>query len=219
MAGGDHVPGTFAAKETSATFAGIGGAGTIHTGSVTDHHGNHWAENSAALAGPMGAVVLHSKEVESGTHHGWPVDDKPGRPTYNHGKQPIAQTDGDREYTSKNRPSRVQPVSKHRPSQVQPARESGPSHVAYTESTKSADMTGATSSHVASHAGDHHAAYESSDLSAGPDGAVSEGVKAVAVPQYSAYHKWYTAAGENGAISHDVSAVAGATGWSGSHRG
>ncbi|MBB5851298.1 hypothetical protein ACFQ05_42075 [Amycolatopsis umgeniensis] len=197
-------PGSPGFTKTSATYAGIGGAGTIHSASVVDHDGNEWTKESAVLAGPMGAAVLHTEEVDlddDNDDNDWVSDDKPGRPTHSHGKRPVAHTDD-----SVSTPAR-------RPAKTHAVRETHHDHVAYAESTKTADSTGATSSHVASHAGDNHAVYESSDLSAGPDGAESEGVKAVARPQYTSYENWYTAADEDGAVSHEVEAVADVTDW------
>ncbi|WP_414938235.1 hypothetical protein [Amycolatopsis sp. cmx-11-51] len=199
-------PGTVGITKSSATYAGIGGAGTIDSASAVDHHGNWWTKESAVLAGPMGAAVVHNEESEFDTNnHHWVHDDKPGRPTHSHGKRPIAHTHSDG-YSSTRRPVKVHPV-----------RNTHHDHVAYTESTKTADSTGATSSHVVSHASDNHAAYQASDLSAGPDGAASEGVKAVAKPEVAGYHKWYTAAGEDGAITHEVTAVADADEWYDDH--
>ncbi|MFI9450127.1 hypothetical protein [Amycolatopsis sp. NPDC052450] len=209
----DHGPDTAGHTETSVTYAGIGGAGTIDSTWGIDHHGNEWSEEDAVVAGPTGAAVVHTEEFDAEESDidtdddEADDDDKPGRPTYHgHGKRPVAHTDDEVS------------ISKHRPVKSHPVRETRPSHVVYAESTKTADEDGATSSHVVSHAGDDHAVYESSDLSAGPDGAVSEGVNAVAVPQYASYDKWYTAADEDGAITHEVTAVADATDWPGHHR-
>ncbi|HET6285603.1 MAG TPA: hypothetical protein VFG15_02495 [Amycolatopsis sp.] len=203
----DHDPGTIGSSATSVTYAGIGGAGTVDSTWSVDHHGNQWSEEDAAMAGPMGAVVMHHEESDIDTDEDdWSGYDKPGRPTYGHGKRPVAHTADEVS------------IAKHRPATIRPDRETRPAHVAYTASLKTADEDGATSSHVASHASDNHAVYESSDLSAGQDGAVSEGVKAVAVPQYASYDKWYTAADEDGAIVYEVSAVADATDWSGKHK-
>ncbi len=199
-------PGTAGFTATSATYAGIGGAGTIHSDSGADHYGHRWSEESAVLAGPMGAAVLHNEESDYDTNgNDWVSEGKPGRPTQSHGKRPVVHTDYDG------------PSVRHRPVHTHPVREAHRDHVAYAESTKTADMDGATSSHVASHAGNNHAVYEASDFSAGPDGAVSEGVKSVAKPQYAAYDKWYTAAGEDGAVSHEVSAVADVDEWNEGH--
>ncbi|SFJ71262.1 hypothetical protein [Amycolatopsis regifaucium] len=196
-------PGNAGFSESSATYAGIGGAGTIHSDSVFDGDGNHWTEESAVLAGPTGAAVLHNEEADfDDDYDGWVADAKPGRPIHTHGKRPIAHTDGIR-------PS----VTHHH----RPVRHVDHAEVAYTESTKTADMYGATSSHVVSHAGDNHAVYEANDLEAGPHGAVSEGVKAVAKPQYASYNNYYNAAGEDGAVTHEVNAVADATDWNDDH--
>ncbi len=199
-------PGTVGITKTSATYAGIGGAGTVHSASVSDHYGNRWTEESAVVAGPTGAAVWHSEESEFDTHDNDWVSVKPGRPTHSHGKRPVVHTD-----SGIHSPTR-------RPVKVHPVRQTHHDHVAYAESTKTADLNGATSSQVASHAGDNHAVYQASELSAGPDGAESEGVKAVAKPEYAGYHKWYTAAGEDGAFSHEVSAVADTTDWNEDHR-
>ncbi|MEV6913222.1 hypothetical protein [Amycolatopsis sp. NPDC051071] len=208
-------PGTAGSSETSATYAGIGGAGTIHSNSGYDHHGNRWTEENAVLAGPMGAAVLHHEESDWNTNHDWNVDEKPGRPTYSHGKRPVAHTDNDGSSATRH-PATTLPVRESRPVRDHhPVRDNH--HVIYAESTKTADEDGATSSHVLSHAGDNHAVYEADDLSAGPDGAESEGVKAVAKPEYTGYHKWYTAADEDGAVTHEVSAIAAVTDWDGDH--
>ncbi|WP_410599649.1 hypothetical protein [Amycolatopsis sp. lyj-90] len=215
-------PWTAGTSETSVTYAGIGGAGTIHSDSGYDHHGNRWTEESAVLAGPMGAVVWHNEESDFDTNDHWNVDDKPGRPSHSHGKRPVAHTDGDE--VSSTRPAKTLPVREARPvREVHPVRDTHPvreahhGHVAYAESTKTADENGATSSHVASHAGDKHAMYEASDLSAGPDGAESEGVKAVAKPEYTSYHKWNISADEDGASTHEVSSVADVDDWNDDH--
>lgn len=202
----DYDPDTAGTAESSVTYAGIGGAGTIESAWGSDHHGNQWHEKDAVLAGPTGAAVLHTEEADyDDDDDHWLVENKPGRPTHHYGKRPVAHTDDD------------VTISQHRPAKTRPVRETRPAHVTYAESIKTADVDGATSSHVVSHAGDNHAVYESSDLSAGPDGAASEGVKAVAVPQYASYDKWYTAADEDGAVTHEVSAVADSNDWSGDH--
>ncbi|WP_410651377.1 hypothetical protein [Amycolatopsis sp. cmx-4-54] len=207
-AGTGDGPGTAGYVENSATYAGIGGAGTIDSVSVWDHgHDDHWwTEETAVLAGPTGAAVLHTEESGSADEAvTLPVDDKPGRPSTIHGKRPIAHTDG-HSAPSRHRPSKAH--HHHKPHHAQ---------VTYAASTKTADVTGATSSHVVSQAGDNYALYEAADLSAGPEGAVSEGVQAAAVPQHAHYHKWYTAADEDGAVTHEVSAVADAIDRRGHH--
>ncbi|MFK0247198.1 hypothetical protein ACIQUM_21095 [Amycolatopsis azurea] len=199
-------PGDAGFVDTSITYAGIGGAGTFDSSSGSDHHGFWWTEDSAVVAGPTGAAVVHTEESGSADEPEiLPVDDKPGRPSVTHGKRPVAHTDAD------------EAPARHRPSKAHRERKPHHTEVAYAESTKTADVNGATSSHVASQAGDDYAAYEAADLSAGPEGAVSEGVQAVAVPELAHYHKWYTAAGDDGAVTHEVSAVAATEGWSGHH--
>jgi hypothetical protein len=198
-------PDEFGVTGTSLTYAGIGGAGTIDSASGTDDRGHWWSAESATTAGPMGAAVVHSGDAGTDeVHDSWADGDRAGRPAVTHGKRHADAGEA------------VSPPRRQhdhgRPSHSRPSRETA--DVGYVESTKSADLAGATSSHVASHAGDDYAVYESSDLSAGPDGAASEGVKAVAVPEFAGYDKWYTAAGETGAVVHEVSSVADATDWS-----
>jgi hypothetical protein len=204
-AGTGDGPDEFGVTETSMTYAGIGGAGTIESESATDDDW-WWSEQSATTAGPMGAAVVHSGESGSDDEdESWTDDDRAGRPAVAHGKRHASAKE------SVSPPLRQHDYGRPGHSHSRPSHESGETgDVGYVESTKTADLAGATSSHVASHAGDDYAVYESSDLSAGPDGAVSEGVKAVAVPEFAGYDKWYTAAGETGAVVHEVSSVADA---------
>ncbi|MEV6627376.1 hypothetical protein AB0M83_33195 [Amycolatopsis sp. NPDC051106] len=198
-------PDEFGVTETSGTYAGIGGAGTYESFSGSADDGDWWwSEESATTAGPLGAAVVHSGEAGSDDEdEAWSDDDRAGRPAVAHGKRHVAVNES------------VSPPLRRHVHSLPAHTYSRPSHdtgdVGYVETTKTADLAGASSSHVASHAGHDYAVYHSSDLSAGPEGAVSEGVKAVAVPEFAGYDKWYTAAGATGAVAHEVSSVADAT--------
>ncbi|MEU7790559.1 hypothetical protein [Amycolatopsis sp. NPDC049159] len=196
--------------ESSATWAGIGGAGTTETEEGSDWWGHHWSETDTAVAGIGGAAVIHGEtsgtdEDDWSDDDDWADDETPA--VVHHDSHPVAHQES--------HPATHHPAAHHASHPVahhpDPEPEAPAADVSYATETQSADMDGATSSHVASHAGDHHAAYEAENLSAGPDGAVSEGVHALAVPQYAAYANWYAAAGDEGAVVHSVSSVADAT--------
>ncbi len=199
-AGSADAPYRPSTVETSVTYAGIGGAGTLHEEMRAGHHGWWWTEQSGSVAGPGGAAVIHHSESGPDQEHGsWTNDNDygttviashPQRQSTRH----VAQRH--REYpathTEYSRPSRHRDVS-------------------YADKTLTAGASGATSSHVASNAGANYATYESADLAAGPGGATSQGVQAAAIPEYATYKSWYNAADVTGATVHEVSSVADST--------
>ncbi|WP_329049836.1 hypothetical protein OG738_43430 [Amycolatopsis sp. NBC_01488] len=198
--------------ESSGAYAGIGGAGTTDTEEGTDCWGHHWSEEDTAVAGIGGAAVVHSEG--SGDDTGWTggsndADDDVAVP---HHAAHHPDPDPDAEpATHHARPA-------HHHDAARPAHHHSDDDASYVADTQSADIDGATSSHVESHAGDDYATYESGALTAGPDGASSSGVHSLAVPGYAGYHNWYVAADEDGATVHSVSTVADATdGWDGRH--
>jgi hypothetical protein len=214
-------------QTSSTTYAGIGGAGTFHEETVSGYHGSWWSEQSGSVAGPAGAAVLHHSESgtddDHGTwtgtvhHHngGWVAD------TDDHGSWVGDSDDDDADEVvthTVSHPMRqhVRPAVHHENEVTTTHAERRPSRhhdhdVSFVDKTVTADVDGAASSHVASHAGHDYATYESADLAAGPGGAVSQGVKAVAVPEYAGYKSWYTAAGLTGATAHEVTSEADAT--------
>ncbi|MFJ9778180.1 hypothetical protein ACIRSS_01280 [Amycolatopsis sp. NPDC101161] len=196
--------------ETSGSYAGIGGAATTDTEGGSDWWGHHWSEEDTAYAGIGGAAVIHGEhsgadeedcDDDGWTGHGNDWDDNDGDAVVVHHQHHHAVA----------HPDPVAPaehVVHTRPVHHEDADDND--DASYVAHTHSADMNGATSAHIASHAGDHHASYEAGSLTAGPGGASSEGVHSLALPGYAGYHNWYAAAGADGAAVHSVSSVADA---------
>jgi hypothetical protein len=189
-----HVPDETWSAESSASYAGIGGAGTTETEEGTDCWGHEWSEEETVVAGIGGAAVIHSEDGDD-DDGAWTgdVDDDYDAPAVVHHTHPAVH--------------HTHPAAHHPDPQPQ---EPAEHEAGYTAEKLTADIDGATSTHVASHAGEHHAVYEAEHLTAGPEGASSAGVHSLAVPDFASYHAWYTAAGEDGAATHSVSAVADA---------
>jgi hypothetical protein len=218
---GPFEPWSYGSSESSATWAGIGGAGTTDTEEGYDYWGHHWSEEDTAVAGIGGAAVTHSEQSDAdddwdddgwtdtdtdydhgwnGTHHvhGWTGDHDGDHMAVNH-------------HHAVSHPDPVEPADHVTYTQpVADIDDDDDDDAGYAHESHSAGPDGATSTHVASYAGDDHAAYASSHLAAGPDGASSEGVHAVAVPGYAGYHNWYTAAGPGGTAVYSTTAVADA---------
>jgi hypothetical protein len=215
-------------QTSTTTYAGIGGAGTLHEETVSGYHGSWWSEQSGSVAGPGGAAVLHHSESGTDDDHGsWTNETG----SDNHPGSWVGDSDESATHVVSH-PMRqnARPAAHHHhedstthAERNRPSRHRDHDHdhdVSFVDKTITADITGATSSHVASHAGDDYATYESADLAAGPGGAVSQGEKAVAVPEYASYKTWYTAADETGAVAHEVTSEADTTDndWTDHHR-
>ncbi|MEV6645831.1 hypothetical protein [Amycolatopsis sp. NPDC051371] len=199
-------------SETSTSWAGIGGAGTTDTDEGATVWGHHWSEEDSAVAGIGGAAVVHSEESGDDADTGWTGDGNDG--DWNNSWN----NDADVAVPHHAVHHPVETTSHHSPARPAHHHTDDADDASYVAETQSADIDGATSSHIESHAGDDHATYEAGALTAGPDGASSEGVHSIAVPGYAGYHNWYVAAGEDGAVAHSASAVADATDeWHGRH--
>lgn len=205
---GDGPFGPAATVHSSTTYAGIGGAGTIHEAMGSGYHGSWWSEQSASTAGPGGAVVQHHAATGTNHHHGsWTNDTESDDSVHDNDSDDRVSTVASHPVRQHTRHVAQRPheyttttYTRHRDQDA-----------SYVDKTLTADVDGATSSTVASHAGDDYAVYHSADLAAGPGGASSQGVHAVAVPEYAGYKSWYAAADVTGATVHEVSAVADAT--------
>ncbi|UOZ10662.1 hypothetical protein [Amycolatopsis sp. WQ 127309] len=212
--------------QSSTTYAGIGGAGTTHEEMRAGHHGWWWTEQSGSIAGPGGAAVLHHSESGTGHHHGsWTTDTESDGYHGNSVHDNDYDTDNDTVASHSTRQNTRHVAQNHRRHTATHAESSRPGRhrdhdAGYVDKTLTADVSGATSSKVASHAGTDYATYESADLAAGPGGATSQGVQAVAVPEYAGYKSWYNAADATGAVVHEVSSVAdsGDGNWTDRHR-
>ncbi|SFW90103.1 hypothetical protein [Amycolatopsis australiensis] len=212
--GGPYEPWS---SESSASFAGIGGAGTTESEAGSDWWGHHWSETDTSFAGIGGAAVTHHEDAGDDCDD-WNGDDWNGDDGYDHGwtghwtsHPAVYHAHGDDTAVTHtvSHPDAVAPVQ--HVTTAQPVVDTDTDDDAsYVHETHSAGVDGATSAHVASHAGDDYATYEAGHLAAGPDGASSAGVHAVAVPGYAGYHNWYTAAGEAGTAVHSVTSIADA---------
>lgn len=219
--------------ESSATWAGIGGAGTTDADEGSTQWGHYWSDQDSAVAGIGGAAVTHSGESgdhgwnhawHHTVHDGWHGSDNGDCDDYDGNGY-----DGDgwhgHDYDTADYDSPVvaghHAVSHPDPVNEEPvgyvvhpaydADDNDDADVGYHAELHSAGADGATSAHIVSHAGEHHATYDAEKMTAGPYGASSEGAHALAVPDYAGYHAWYTAAGVGGAAAHSVTSVADAT--------
>ncbi|WP_410597537.1 hypothetical protein [Amycolatopsis sp. lyj-23] len=211
--------------ESSATWAGIGGAGTTDTDEGGTWWGNHhWSESESAVAGIGGAYVTHNGESgDDGWNPAWhhtvhgtwhdqdngDCDDYDGN-GYHSGDYDDSPAVSHHYVVSHPDPVNQEPAG-YVVHPVYSTDHDNADNVGYYAETHSAGADGATTGHVISHAGEHHAVYDAEKLSAGPYGASSEGAHALAVPDHAAYHAWYTAAGVSGAAAHSVTAVADTT--------